>query len=242
MRNFFVLAILMISGLCANSAFALESKLSDLSWMVGQWQCKADSAEFEEHWMRASGDSMIGMGREVKDGKLAFHEYLRLEGRDDGIYYIAQPFGKIVTEYKLTKATPSVMLFENPDHDFPKKIEYSLQKDGSIFVTGSGDAADKDKEFRYHLMKMNLRASTDKALRTEKAEKTAVSEKTSKADPINRADKSDKEDNVDKAVKADKSDKSDKTDMSDKTKTNTKGKAKSGRFMNPIKSVNQLLF
>ncbi len=230
MRNSFVLAILMISGLCANSAFALESKLSDLSWMVGQWQCKADSAEFEEHWMRASGDSMIGMGREVKDGKLAFHEYLRLEDRDDGIYYIAQPFGKLITEYKLTNATPTVMLFENPDHDFPKKIEYSLQKDGSIFVAGSGDASDKDKEFRYHLTKMN--STSEKALKTEKAEKTVVSEKTSKADPVSKAGKADKDDNVAKAEKSDKSDKSDKS----------KSKAKSGRFMNPIKSVNELLF
>ncbi len=220
MRNSIGLVILLISGLSVNSAFALDSTLSDLSWMVGQWECKADNAEFEEHWMRAAGDSMIGMGREVKDGKLAFHEYLRLEHRSDGIYYVAQPFGKLVTEYKLSKATPNLLVFENPDHDFPKKIEYSLQKDGSIFVTGSGNAADKDKEFRYQLTKLKMLLPTpEKSTKTEKPEttdKSKMSEKTEKAEKV------------------------DKTEKSDKSKS--KSKAKSGRFFNPLKGVNDLLF
>lgn len=96
---------------------------------------------------------MIGMGREVKNDKLLFHEYLRLEERTDGIYYVAQPFGKAPTDFRLTKSDDSIAVFENPQHDFPNCIKYKRQKDGSIQIFGSGVEDKKPKSFEYVLLK-----------------------------------------------------------------------------------------
>ena len=47
---------------------------------------------------------MLGMGRTVAGNRTVEFEFLRLEQRGDGIYYIASPKGRCpVTEFKLTK-------------------------------------------------------------------------------------------------------------------------------------------
>ncbi len=134
-----------------------KQSLKDLSWLVGQWQSKDGDTLFEEHWMSPAGGMMIGMGREVKKDKLSFHEYLRLEERADGIYYVAQPFGKSSTDFRLTKNDDSILVFENPQHDFPNCIKYKKQKDGSIQVLGSGQEDKKAKSFEYVLRKKSPR-------------------------------------------------------------------------------------
>ena len=52
-------------------------------------------------------------------------EYLRLEQRSEGIYLRRAPEGAVPgTDFKLTSVTTSEAVFENPSHDFPKRIIY----------------------------------------------------------------------------------------------------------------------
>ncbi len=127
--------------------------LKGLSWLVGQWRSNDGETVFEEHWMSSAGGMMVGMGREVKNDKLSFHEYLRLEERADGIYYVAQPFGRAATDFRLTKIDDSIAVFENPQHDFPNCIKYKRRNDGSVQVLGSGMENAKPKSFEYVLHK-----------------------------------------------------------------------------------------
>ncbi len=59
-------------------------------------------------------------------------EYLRIVERDGGLVYIAQPGGKTPTEFVLTEITDSRAVFDNPRHDYPKRIVYELSSDGSL--------------------------------------------------------------------------------------------------------------
>ncbi|MBX9696089.1 MAG: hypothetical protein K2Z81_27120, partial [Cyanobacteria bacterium] len=100
---------------------------------------------FEEHWTRPAGGVMIGMGRELGDrNALSFYEYLRIEAKPDGLYYVAQPFGKSSTAFKLISNNKSGALFENPAHDFPQKIHYLRRGPAELTVRLS--AADKTKK------------------------------------------------------------------------------------------------
>lgn len=135
------------------NANAAKATLKSFSWLTGKWRTKSGDGHFEEHWSDAAGGMIIGMGREVKGGKLSFFEYLRVEQRKDGIFYVAQPFGKPGTDFKLTECSESVYRFENPTHDFPKRIEYTRRQDGSVEVCGTGDAKDKEQAFQFVLYK-----------------------------------------------------------------------------------------
>jgi hypothetical protein len=64
-------------------------------------------------------------------------EYLRVVERDGGLVYIAQPGGKTATEFVLTELTPSRAVFDNPRHDYPKRIVYERSATG-VLATSVG--------------------------------------------------------------------------------------------------------
>jgi hypothetical protein len=67
--------------------------------------------------------------------KMVAFEYLRIVERDGGLVYIAQPAGKTVTEFVLTEFTAMRAVFDNPRHDYPKRIVYELSAEGGLSAT-----------------------------------------------------------------------------------------------------------
>ncbi len=135
-----------------------EKKFSivDLAWIAGSWQTAASGRmQVEEHWTAVAGGSMIGMGRTVAGGKTVFYEYLRIEERADGVFYVAHPKARPGTDFKLTKSEGQEAVFENPEHDFPKKIIYRKNADGSLFarVEGPRNGQTAGEDFNYLPMK-----------------------------------------------------------------------------------------
>jgi hypothetical protein len=124
-----------------------NKSINELSWLAGRWRSKDENPAFEEHWMSPQDGSMIGMGRELSGGKVEFFEFLRIEQRKDGLFYVAQPRGKAQTDFKLTNENENTLMFENPEHDFPNVIEYEKRKDGSLCVRVSGNGKKKNKAF-----------------------------------------------------------------------------------------------
>ena len=62
-------------------------------------------------------------------------EYLRIVERNDGLVYIAQPNGATPTEFVLTEIGETRAVFDNPRHDYPKRIVYDLSAEGRLTVT-----------------------------------------------------------------------------------------------------------
>ena len=133
------------------------TSLADMSWIAGDWQtAPGGRAQSEEHWTPVAGATMLGMSRTVAGEKMVEFEYLRIEQRADGIYYVAHPKARCPgTDFKLTKASATEAVFENPQHDFPKRIIY--RKTGDDSLTASIDAGEGSKAmtFAFRRMKSN---------------------------------------------------------------------------------------
>jgi hypothetical protein len=129
--------------------------LADLSWLTGDWQtAPGGRAQIEEHWTRAAGGSMLGMGRTIAGNKTYEFEYLRIEQRADGIYYVAHPRGQCPgTDFKLTRSSATELVFENPQHDFPKRIIYRKTGDDILAASIDGGEGTKAMSFEYRRMK-----------------------------------------------------------------------------------------
>lgn len=129
--------------------------LADLAWMAGDWQTEPGGRrQIEEHWTQAAGASMIGMGRTVAGEKTVEFEYLRIEQRADGIYYVAHPKARCPgTDFKLTRASATEAVFENPQHDFPKRIIYRKGAEDSLTATVDGGEGSKAITVSYRRMK-----------------------------------------------------------------------------------------
>ncbi|MBZ5609838.1 MAG: DUF6265 family protein [Acidobacteriia bacterium] len=63
----------------------------------------------------------------------------------------SQPGGQPPTDFKPTKSSASLAVFENPKHDHPKVITYRLESSGTLVATieGDEDGQHKKEEFRF---------------------------------------------------------------------------------------------
>ncbi|MFL6469081.1 MAG: DUF6265 family protein [Pyrinomonadaceae bacterium] len=106
---------------------AQTATLESFAGLAGCWERNEKGSQDNEMWLKPAGMSMIGVGRSVKGGKTVDFEFLRIEQRPDGIYYVAKPkSNKEETAFKLRTAEGGTFVFENPEHDFPQRIIYKL--------------------------------------------------------------------------------------------------------------------
>ena len=129
-------------------------KISDLGWIAGDWQTDpAGRAVSEEHWTRPAGGSMIGMSRTLVGDRTVSWESLRLEERGEFVYYVASPKGRCpATDFKLTRLSGQEAIFENPQHDFPKRIIYRKNSDGGLTAIVDGGEGTKSEKFDFKPM------------------------------------------------------------------------------------------
>jgi Domain of unknown function (DUF6265) len=101
--------VLIVLASSVNGQTSNAGSISELSWITGDWQSAAGGrSQVEEHWTKPGGASMLGMSRTIAGEKTVEFEYLRIEQRADGIYYVAHPKARCPgTDFKLTRATAS---------------------------------------------------------------------------------------------------------------------------------------
>lgn len=130
-----------------DSPVVKDDPLHELAWLSGAWLARRPTGEvIEEFWLAPNGGTMIGSGRSVKSGKTEFFEYLRIESRGKDIVYVASPRGAGTTEFTATKVDGTTAIFENPKHDWPKRLTYVVAKDG-VHVRVEGTAGQPVEEW-----------------------------------------------------------------------------------------------
>lgn len=114
-----------------------KATAADLAWLAGDWVgTRSSGSSIEERWSPPRGGAMLAVSRTVNTGgRMVAFEYLRVVERDGGLVYVAQPGGKAATEFVLTELTPTRAVFDNPRHDYPKRIMYELSADGVLSAT-----------------------------------------------------------------------------------------------------------
>lgn len=156
----FAMAVIVVLAWNANATraklVATSPNIQGLAWIAGDWQsARGGRAQVEEHWTVPAGGSMIGMGRTVAGNKTVEFEFLRIEQRGDEIFYIANPNANCPqTDFKLTRLSEQEVVFENPAHDYPKRIIYRKNSDGSLVASIDGGEGTKPQSFPYVRMKL----------------------------------------------------------------------------------------
>jgi hypothetical protein len=115
-----------------------KATIDDLKWLAGAWAgTRMSGSSIEERWSPPHGGAMLAISRTVNTkGRMSAFEYLRIVERDGGLAYIAQPGGAKGTEFVLTELVTEMgstrAVFDNPRHDFPRRIVYELTADGRM--------------------------------------------------------------------------------------------------------------
>jgi hypothetical protein len=133
---------------CKAPAKQQEARLDKLSWILNTWErtnVRPGTTAFET-WEKKSDQLYTGMGVSLKGTDTTFVEQLRIEMKDDKLYYVADVRENATPTYFLiTEINEQGFKSENPDHDFPKVIMYEL-KDGVLTAIIS-DGGDKKMGF-----------------------------------------------------------------------------------------------
>ncbi|MCO5297524.1 MAG: DUF6265 family protein [Fimbriimonadaceae bacterium] len=115
-----------------------KATIGDLAWLSGAWvgtRGTSGTTSIEERWSPPLGGAMLAVSRTVSRDKMTAFEFLRIVERDGGLVYIAQPGGATPTEFVLTELGARRAVFDNPRHDYPKRIVYELSADGALTAT-----------------------------------------------------------------------------------------------------------
>ena len=107
--------------------------------------------------MPLRGNTLVGIGSTEFQDKLSSYEYLRIEARADGIFYVALPSEQKEAAFKLVSAVrderdqSTTFVFENPQHDFPQRISYRRVGADSAVARIEGPGENGPHGFDYHL-------------------------------------------------------------------------------------------
>jgi hypothetical protein len=145
---FLLLTVLTLSS-PALPAEDRAGSIGRLQWLAGCWEQRGPDRLTQEHWMAPLGRSMIGMSRTVTGGAMVAWEMLRIEESDGTLFLIAAPSGQREARFEQIELTESGVAFENPDHDFPQRIEYRHGPDGSLVgrISGVVDGKTRSVDF-----------------------------------------------------------------------------------------------
>lgn len=103
-------------------------------FLEGTW--KMDNREIYERWDKLNDNSLKGFSYTFQGTVMTVSEYLDIALSDNRIVYTASVLNQNQGEaigFTLTKSD-SIFAFENPNHDFPKKIEYQVLSDTELMV------------------------------------------------------------------------------------------------------------
>lgn len=104
-----------------------ELELASVAWMTGHWMQEKGGGTVEELWLPPRGGMMLGLNRTSRSAGKGSFEYLRIAQSAEGkVVYWASPGGGLPTPFELVEADGTHAVFSNPEHDFPKRIEYRL--------------------------------------------------------------------------------------------------------------------
>ena len=97
-------------------------------YLIGCWETEPnDPPVFREVWSRSDKGGLAGIGyvKSDADGIFKQTETMVIEASNDGYQYIASPNGQSPTVFKDESTDDQIWSFQNADHDFPQRIEYT---------------------------------------------------------------------------------------------------------------------
>ena len=135
----------------ATPAPVATGTLAGLEFMAGCWRSGEGERYFEEIYTRPTANLMLGLSVYVRDGRAVGHELTRVAAEDGRVVLTPYPDGERSPHgFVLTTLREDEAIFEAPEHDYPKRILYRRDADGSRWARIDGGPDDSGgQEWRF---------------------------------------------------------------------------------------------
>jgi hypothetical protein len=162
-KNTILFVILVLLFISCNKYDANGNLLKDYNelqkakWLIGNWEKKDSIGILKELWQIKDDSTYIGESYYIINDKDTLHnEQIELMQDKEHLIYTATIKGENNNEpmpFQMMKDDDSLLVFENPKHDYPQKIEYKLDKNNILTTTISGKKNGKISSDSYLLKK-----------------------------------------------------------------------------------------
>ena len=147
--------VVVASSVFARAALAQQPsmRIGQLSWIAGCWRQsgRGGNRVVDEQWMAPSGGTMLGMSRTVRGDSLIEFEHLQIVARSGRLVYHAEPSGQAPADFVASAVSDTLVLFENPEHDFPQRIIYRRRATDTLVarIEGTRNGQTRGIDFPY---------------------------------------------------------------------------------------------
>ena len=123
----------------------------------GTWIMYTKTGAVGETWKKISEDHCQNKGFIIKGKDTIITEQVALRKTADGVFYtstVEDQNNKKTVSFKLSSSDNKIFIFENPEHDFPKRIVYEFTDGNTLHAyIDEGAAGAKRQHFYYKKMK-----------------------------------------------------------------------------------------
>ncbi len=124
-----------------------------LVWLYGQWHMAEQGGRWaEEVWSPVRGEGqMLGVAHTGKGNRTEGFEFMRIRRDGETWVYHASPNGQPTVAFRQTGGSqdcirlPCQIVFENKENDYPKRIEYRVDRVDELTAIISGADPAKDR-------------------------------------------------------------------------------------------------
>lgn len=126
--------------------------ITRVSWLQGCWLLDSPQRSVEENWTAPRGRSMLGVSRTIRGDSLTTYELVIIrQRRDSTLEYEAHPAGQPTATFPAIIVSDTLVVFENPTHDFPQRVGYRRAGRDSVigYIEGVIGGQTRRRDFPY---------------------------------------------------------------------------------------------
>lgn len=134
-------AAVLLTTSCKKETPKQSGQITKTQWLIGSWENKSEYGTLTENWEKINDSVFHGTSYFIKGKDTLHNETIELAQKGENLVYSPNVKGQnsdLPVVFKMTGATASQVVFENPAHDFPQKISYKLVNKDSIVAEISG--------------------------------------------------------------------------------------------------------
>src|SRR5687768_7272904 len=129
-----------------------------LTGLEGMWMMKTQKGMVGEEWIKVNDKHLQNRGFIIRGADTIVTETVALQHTENNIIYtstVVDQNKQAPVAFILSSASNNTFVFENPAHDYPKRISYQLVNKDSLYawIDGGKEQPDKRSAFSYTRVK-----------------------------------------------------------------------------------------
>ena len=130
-----------------------KKNFSRLRILEGLWVRTGEEYELYEQWEKVNNNQLQGRVFRVRNGDTIISEQVTLSRKQHQIVYVASVANQNEQQpipFFLISSKNKTFVFENPTHDFPKRVVYRIPSPDSIHAWIDGGTGETARRVDYH--------------------------------------------------------------------------------------------